>query len=517
MPAALPITCPMEENAPMSSLLRSLGLAALITVVCSPLCARAQVGRAYYDAGVFAYEDGDYARAEAQLKKAVSIEPQNPYILHYLGKTYLATGRFTEAAGLLEQAWRIEPRIPELAYDLATGYFKMENYPQAIRFYDAALCEDPSAVLARYYLGISYLKTEQYQQALDHLLLAADRSPTIRDNGYYFAGVCYQRLDRLEKAVEKFTYVMDNAASSSLRENARHCLAAVNRQRRSIKRYSLYFQTGYINDSNVLLEAVGQDLPSGKRDSAVFGYFSGSYDFLKTGTWTLGAGYSHYHLDYQRHDEFDLGASLPRIYLRKRFEPVVFSLTYTPQYYWLGNDDYLKKHEIRPDLLWRITSSLDARLAYAHEVKDYFDAIDLSGHADKVDADLFFTLPGNRLQLHGGGGHEVNSADVSAQDYRRTQLRLGAMACLPWALRLHVTGKYTFKDYPNPNPALGHLKREDETLEALANLSRGIFYDWLQITAEYRYTRNDSNIRYNDVDIFDYDRHQVTVSLTASF
>ena len=501
----------------MNLLLRSVGLAVLLMALCSPLWAEEGQGRVYYDFGVFAYEDGDYAGAELNLKKALSFEPGNPYYNHYLGKTYLKTERLDEAATYLESARRIDPALSGLGYDLATLYFKKEQYREAARLYDEIAPGDPNEVLAQYYAGICHLKIEDYDQALDRLLRAADRSPTIRETGYYYAGICYLKRSNPEKAAEKFIYVRDNAKAASLRDSAVKWLAAAERQQKAMKPYALYLQMGYMHDSNVLLEAVDQDLPTDERDGALLGYFSGRYDVVKTDVLTLGGGYSHYHLDYMEHGAFDFIGSIPQLYIRYRLAPVTFSLAYSPQYYWLAGDSYLMKHQVRPDVLWQITSSLRARLAYAYEVKNYFVTVDRSADAGTVDGDLYYSLPGNRIQLFAGCGQENNTADSPAQDYRRTQGRLGAVFSLPWALRLQAVGKYTVKDYSNPNPVLGNLTRKDTTVEALGSLSRSLFFDWLRIMAEYRYTKNDSNIVSNNIDIFDYVRHQVTVSLTASF
>ena len=113
-----------------------------------------------------------------------------------------------------------------------------------------------------------------------------------------------------EKAVEKFTY---RAWTMPLRPA---CVKMPNgaawrpsnRQRRvDVKPYSLYFQTGYMQRQQRAARSRWPGLALGKATTApCSAIFAGSYDFLKTGTWTLGAGYSHYHLDYQRHDEFDL-------------------------------------------------------------------------------------------------------------------------------------------------------------------------------------------------------------------
>ncbi len=71
-------------------------------------------GRAYYDLGVFAYEDGDYEDAENNLTKALEFNPFNPFYNHYLGKTYLKKERYQEAENYLTIAWKISPDIPGL-------------------------------------------------------------------------------------------------------------------------------------------------------------------------------------------------------------------------------------------------------------------------------------------------------------------------------------------------------------------------------------------------------------------
>ena len=63
------------------------------------------------------------------------------------------------------------------------------------------------------------------------------------------------------------------------------------------------------------------------------------------------------------------------------------------------------------------------------------------------------------------------------------------------------------------------IRRKDYKWEAAGSLSRPLYRDWLRVIADYRYTRNDSNVENaaTGVQIFDYDRHQATLSLAASF
>ena len=91
----------------------------------------AEQGDAYYDLGVFAYEEGDYEIAERDFKKALEFNPDNPFYNHFLGKTYLKTGRYREAMKYLDMAWKVSPDMSELKYDLAFLNFKMSNYSEA--------------------------------------------------------------------------------------------------------------------------------------------------------------------------------------------------------------------------------------------------------------------------------------------------------------------------------------------------------------------------------------------------
>ena len=71
-------------------------------------------GRAYFDFGVFAFEDGDYEGAEGNFKKAIIADPENPYYNHYMGKTYIKMKRF-------EEALRTKLRGPEISTSSARG------------------------------------------------------------------------------------------------------------------------------------------------------------------------------------------------------------------------------------------------------------------------------------------------------------------------------------------------------------------------------------------------------------
>lgn len=55
-------------------------------------------------------------------------------------------------------------------------------------------------------------------------------------------------------------------------------------------------------------------------------------------------------------------------------------------------------------------------------------------------------------------------------------------------------------------------ERNDDRYSGTVSFSRNMFYDWLDVAAEYAYTKRDSNYVNKN-----YERNKTTVSLTAEF
>src|SRR5207248_2171172 len=73
-------------------------------------------GRKWLDTGS---SPEDFARAEADIQKALELYPSGPMMHLQLGKLYVRTGRPDRAIEHLEQAARALPRQPELFFNLA--------------------------------------------------------------------------------------------------------------------------------------------------------------------------------------------------------------------------------------------------------------------------------------------------------------------------------------------------------------------------------------------------------------
>lgn len=468
-------------------------------------------GRAYYDIGVFAFEAGDYAQAKENLKFALAYNPNHPFYNHYMGKIDLKQKRYEEARKHLQIAWDGNPDIPELKYDIAFLNYKTADYFRAADLFSEISEEAPSNVLAQYYAGICMYKRQQYDQALGYFLSAAEKSPSMRDNGYYYAGLCYLKRGDTAKAVETLAKVRDTAESELLRNNASNWLRAIEKYRKTHKPYSLYLKLGFGYDSNVPLEPINQDLYADEDDYFAAGYFSGKYDFVRKARYRIGAGYSHYQKMYTRLTDFDLTGSIFDLYGIYLFSPFTFKLGYVPTYYWLGSDSWLRRHQIIPELTWRVNQNLFSSLAYRFSQNTFFQDSDWSGQTHDVFANVYYQPGEKQATLFGGAGYEINNADTSDQDWGLFRARLGGSFQLPWELTSSLALRFVDKRFDNEDSYYGK-KRHDVKYGGYASLYRKLYVDWLGIDLQYDYLKTDSNI-----DDYDYERSVITLSLKAGF
>jgi len=492
--------------------LLSFVLVALIVVFASfPLQAQEERGDAYYDFGVFAYEDEDYEAAEENLLKALQFGPDNPFYNHFLGKTYLKLERYDDAMIYFNKARDISPDLSGLKYDTAYLYYKIPDYAKAADLFSEIAGDDPANALAAYHAGISYFSLNRYSKALDYFITVSEKSPTVKANGYYYAGICYHKMGKIGKAVEKFEYVRNNADSGVLRENAVKWLEAIESQKEALKPYSLFLKVGYQYDDNVRLEPLDEDLFADEEDYAKVVVFSGRYNAVNLPDYKIGIGYNHYQTWYDDLSEFDLTGSTGNFYAKYQLQNFNLGFSYLPTYYWLDDQSYMMRHHLKPEVVWKSDYNLSARLSYSYYRNNYFTNNDRDGHTHEGFLNVYYIIKNQKGFLFAGVGYEDNTASHPDQYYGQWKTKLGLSYDLFWGFNLLMTVKYYSKEYDNVDSGFG-VTRKDGKYYGSVSLSRNIFRNWLAIVAEFNRTKNDSNIGY-----YDYKRNVTTLSLTATY
>ncbi len=78
-------------------------------------------------------------QAEKMVKKAVSLRPEDGFIIDSLGWVYFAQGRYDEAVEQLEKAFRLVPDDATIAEHLGDALIKKQKYFKALKIYKKAM------------------------------------------------------------------------------------------------------------------------------------------------------------------------------------------------------------------------------------------------------------------------------------------------------------------------------------------------------------------------------------------
>jgi tetratricopeptide (TPR) repeat protein len=470
-----------------------------------------EIAQNYYDLGVFAYEERNFIESQDLLLKAISLDPENARINFYLGRVYVKLGQLDASAHHLSTAFLTDPKIPGLTYFLGILYQEKKDYEKALQKFQKVSAQEPSNVLAIYYSGVNLYKLKRYAAAVESLEKAATMSPTIAGNGYYYSGICNYQLGRYKAAVQQFEHVIEIADSEDLKENARSWAQAIKKDHQAAaKPYRLYLKTGYLYDDNVVLEPADLDIVADESDSAYMLYFSGKYDVIDSRRVTSGIGYSHYQTRYQDLDEYDLTGSIGNIYLNYKFsKSVKLGLKYLPIYYWVDAESYLMQHQINPSVMWFIDNNNAVDFSYSYYRNNYFTDNARDGHSNELSADYSHGFSGLDGYVFCGIGYEINSANGDDQDFCELKTLLGISYDIFEKTNITVYGNYYDKGYDHRNLKY-NIKRNDARYFASASITQNIWKKWLNVSAEYTYTKNNSNIAN-----FDYERNAMLLSVSV--
>jgi len=102
----------------------------------------------YYSRGIVYERLDDWENAEADLKKALKLEPNHPYILNYLGYSWADQGKYLDQAlDMIVQAVSLRPDDGYIVDSLGWVYYKLGKFEKSIEPLEMAvelLPEDPT-------------------------------------------------------------------------------------------------------------------------------------------------------------------------------------------------------------------------------------------------------------------------------------------------------------------------------------------------------------------------------------
>lgn len=153
----------------------------------------------HYSLAVLSRLDGDLAGSIDELKQALSIQPDSPYLTTELVSMYVENSNVDLALSLGESALAKNPGNTELRSIMGGLYFNLREYDKAIREYQTIIEMDPKNLVAYLYLATIYAQEKKYDSAEKayRKMLAIDPDNII---GMYYYAKTLTQMNRWAEA-----------------------------------------------------------------------------------------------------------------------------------------------------------------------------------------------------------------------------------------------------------------------------------------------------------------------------
>jgi tetratricopeptide (TPR) repeat protein len=120
----------------------------------------------FYFRGIAYERTKDWAKAEADFRKALEFFPDQPLVLNYLGYSMVDNGRnLEEALGMIRKAVELRPTDGYIVDSLGWAYYKLGRFEEAVTELERAVSLRPEDPVIHDHLGDAYWKTGRLLEA----------------------------------------------------------------------------------------------------------------------------------------------------------------------------------------------------------------------------------------------------------------------------------------------------------------------------------------------------------------
>jgi tetratricopeptide (TPR) repeat protein len=486
--------------------------------------------------GVVAFEEQDYKQAEASIKSALQMEPENDQFLYHLALVYSKTCRKTQAVEIFERLIASDSVLYRKAYyDIAAIYSAQSQHEKALQVLKRAIDQGAADGRAHLEAAVAAKNLKKYNDASNYAKEAKDINPLLAPPADNLLAVIAFEQDRFDEARLIFGQIMSEYPNSALATAAAQSLKAVDAVQKARKPWFVHamFLVGF--DDNVISQPLGPlpaQPPTGKGDSYQNLVLTGGYRFINERARRAGAGLTINHIGFKDLANNNIVSFNPFAFYEKDFDRFNFSLRYDLSYYYTGgepaetrqllwylsfssNDDKLVTHRAMPRVLVNWTDTVKTDLAAYYLYKHYMDD---TPDANAYMASIAQIFPIGRASARVGYTfHKEDSGDKRLSSHFH-QTSAGLSAPLVW--KIHGSATYSFISTHYEEKLTDGSQRRDKTHRVDLSLTRPLL-DWLGIGAAYGFTNNDSDrvdtINGAPYELFDFRRRVYMLWLNAHF
>jgi len=472
--------------------------------------AMASNDQVYFDLGVFALQEGDTVTARHNFEKALMYSSENPLYLYYLGKTELAEKKYDVAQNWFALAWQLSPDLSGLAFDTASAHFHQKSYKQAAKLYEIAIKQDTDAeqtVIAHFRAGIAFFYIKEYEQAIPHLLHAAETTPSLKDAGFFYAGICFYHQHDWTLAHNYLNQVKMHASKRSFRRQAEKWLQAVEMGRLQFKPYDMYCKLGIAYDDNVELFSPDEDVDSDDFLNTILIF--GRYHLVNDAEFKMGVGYGHYQSTHIDTSEANLINSNLFFYTTLQNESYQWNTELMPSYFWLNSNRFLQRTQLRSRISFNIENVIVPHIYYAYTMDNHFQDAHRDANRHGVGLGISFMFDPDIYQLQTRFSSDKISSSHQNHNYEKLQAMISLKLFAHPKCRLNFVAGCGFRNHEHMD-TIHRIKREDNQYQAQLGIEVPLEYKGFHVEMNYQWAKNDSNIH-----AYDYRKNLLAVYLTV--
>ncbi len=501
--------------------------------------------------GIQSFMAEDYQAARRHFEAALSLEPGFPAGHYFLGLTLLQTASRsssrTEREAWLDRAVaefeRARLRDPQLilAYlDAAVAQTILGRFEDAQTGFQAFMAERPDDPLPYLFLAVAHYRqaredSSHLPSAIDNLDKAeaalqrsgkTDRS--LEAHIKFYRGLVYlqQKNRTAAKEVLQEGYELD--PQSELGAQTKQILDQLVDRRP----WDLSLRLGFDYDTNVTLKGHHVARRIGERTGTDRRFGLGSdfnYRLVDSDEWLVGVGLNTFNSWHAEIDDFDIqsyGASVFAAHSPADADWLTLSIRYDWDHTLIGNQSYLSRHRITPQIDIQEADWTSTTIFYQFEADNYLNQpagrrLDRDGTTHTVGVIQRFELAemyDRPLTLDISYRFEDVDARGGEFTYDSHIFALGLGVPLPWDLTFDFVSEFATEHYRSISSfdANGSHRR-DFISTFLFSLTKQ-FNEQLSARFQVILTADDSNIRdRTGQEIFSYDRVVYGLSVQYRF
>lgn len=460
-----------------------------------------------------------------RLREATLRHPDDRDLIFALAHQLEREGRVDEAVAALETLVERWPDDASGPLRLGALLVAHGRHAEALPALDLALARGGDSGELRIFRGLALEGLGNLDEAEQEFARAEQLDPALRAESLLLRGVVHFEQGEPARGARLLDEVADADTVGDVADAARLVLASGKRETRPPLRLEAYGGMGY--DSNVTLDSGSMPgMPSDRDDTAAV-YGAGiDVDVLEGESFGVGFSARHHERDYLDLDRLDEGTTLAMLTGRWKRDRLALRLGALGSHVTLGDDPYLDRIQLRPDLLFAARRLGVVQLA-GRVGGDFYDDDPLFPSLER-DAIVFggalshyFPIP-VREGARGSWSFDYERVETDAErdalgfegdyDGHRYGGRVDARLPLLWGVTsdLHVGLAGESYDHDNLVDFLAQLdatgtaharRRRDVVLDTGVGLTRAL-HEHLDLELRWRFQDRSSNTH-----VFSYSRH----------